>query len=167
MYNELDSVTQRAGTTPDGPAHTYVPGGFWVRFVANFVDGFILGFIQFPVTFGIGLYMAYREVQGDPLHPLLQMVITYPISFTVIFFYYGWFYANKGATPGKMLLKLRVIHDETGGNLTYGRAFAREVLGKFFSFLTLGIGFIIAGFRADKRALHDFICTTRVLRRVD
>ena len=40
-----------------------------------------------------------------------------------------------------------------------------ETVGKFLSALILMIGFIMAGFRQDKRALHDLLFRTQVLRR--
>jgi uncharacterized RDD family membrane protein YckC len=42
--------------------------------------------------------------------------------------------------------------------LAAGRYFAR-----ILSWLTLCIGFIIAAFDSEKRALHDHICGTRVV----
>jgi uncharacterized RDD family membrane protein YckC len=45
------------------------------------------------------------------------------------------------------------------------RAFGRY-FAKMLSWFTLAIGFIIAGFDVEKRALHDYICSTRVIRTV-
>jgi uncharacterized RDD family membrane protein YckC len=50
-----------------------------------------------------------------------------------------------------------------GERITTGRA-----AGRYFAYLlsafTLAIGFIIAAFDPEKRAMHDRICDTRVIR---
>jgi len=92
----------------------------------------------------------------------LLTVGSYVISFGIPLFYYVWFYKNKGATPGKMLMRLRVSRADTGTNLTYWRAFFRETIGKFLSAIVLCIGFLLVVFRQDKRALHDLLFNTQV-----
>lgn len=142
---------------------TLLPGGFWRRFWAALIDGFILAIVSSPLT-AIETAATFAA-QGRPnsfLSPawiLMQLV-----SLVVGFFYYAWFYKNRGASPGKMLLNLRVMNSETGARLSYGQTFCREMLAKILSGpLTLGIGFLMAAFRQDKRALHDLVCATRVV----
>jgi uncharacterized RDD family membrane protein YckC len=48
-----------------------------------------------------------------------------------------------------------------GDPLSLWRAILRE-LGYIVSLLTFGIGYLMAGIRPDKRALHDLIAGTRV-----
>lgn len=86
--------------------------------------------------------------------------------FILTMFYYGWFYSVKGASLGKILLKLRVIDDTTGQNLSMTRAILRESLGKICSTLPLFVGFVMAGFRDDHKALHDIMFNTQVMQRV-
>jgi uncharacterized RDD family membrane protein YckC len=75
---------------------------------------------------------------------------------------YETFFVGKfGATPGKMACKLRVITAE-GAPVSYARALGRY-FSKLVSYLTCSIGFIIAGFDDEKRALHDRMCNTRVI----
>ena len=50
-----------------------------------------------------------------------------------------------------------------GGQIGYIKAFVRYV-GKVVSWIILGIGFIMAAFDGEKRALHDRMCETRVVR---
>ena len=70
--------------------------------------------------------------------------------------------SRVGATPGKMALGLKVVRPN-GGPITLGRAVGRY-FAKRLSSITLGIGYIIAGFDAEKRAMHDMIVDTRVVR---
>ena len=46
--------------------------------------------------------------------------------------------------------------------MSLGRAFGRY-FGKWLSSFILGIGYIMAGFDSQKRALHDMICDTRIV----
>jgi uncharacterized RDD family membrane protein YckC len=47
--------------------------------------------------------------------------------------------------------------------MTYGRAALREILGKFVSGITLGIGYLMVAFDAHKQGLHDKIADTCVI----
>jgi len=66
-----------------------------------------------------------------------------------------------GQTLGKMALQVRVVSMD-GGPLSFGQSVGRY-FATFLSALTLGIGFIMAGVRPDKRALHDLLARTRVV----
>jgi uncharacterized RDD family membrane protein YckC len=59
-----------------------------------------------------------------------------------------------------MALQIRVVSMD-GGPLSFGQAVGRY-FATFLSALILGIGFIMAGVRSDKRALHDLLAGTRV-----
>jgi uncharacterized RDD family membrane protein YckC len=65
------------------------------------------------------------------------------------------------ATPGKRLLRLRVVGAD-GARVGIGRALARHLAGAL-SWMMLNLGHAIAGWRADRRALHDLVAGTRVL----
>ena len=69
----------------------------------------------------------------------------------------------ESATPGKMALRLKVVTPE-GAPVSYGRSFARA-FSMILSGIVCYIGFIIAAFDEEKRALHDHICGTRVVRK--
>lgn len=145
------------------------PGGFGRRLLAVFLDGFIMGMILTPITIGLALAMKGfypapgSGAQADPTMTLIHLGISYLAQFVAIYFYYGWFYSNKGATPGKMVLGLKVIDTSAGRNVSYWRAFFRETVGKGVSGLTLMIGFLMAAFRKDGKALHDIMFGTQVL----
>jgi uncharacterized RDD family membrane protein YckC len=155
------------------PATNVEPGGFWIRFVAAVIDGAIIGLVTTPISQllpfatkpdaemirdkGLGVYFATLSV---------IWLTGFAIALVAQFFYYGWFYSKKGASPGKMLFGLKVLNANTGTHLTYMQAFVREGLAKYFlsSLFTFGIGYLIAAFRDDKKTLHDLVCSTRVVR---
>lgn len=148
-------------------------GGFWIRFLARFIDWIILmvvsAIIRFPLTMAMGGIGAGLGRTQDPVAllaalPALGGVIALSIliQFAVSFAYEVYFVSSRGATPGKMILGLKIVRAD-GGPVSVGLA-----AGRFFavilSSLTFMIGFIIAGFDDQKRALHDRICDTRVIK---
>jgi uncharacterized RDD family membrane protein YckC len=75
--------------------------------------------------------------------------------------YEAWFLVNKSATPGKLILGLQVVRTD-GRPFTWGAGIGR-FFAYFLSSLTLYIGFLMAAWDEEKRALHDRICDTRVV----
>ena len=64
----------------------------------------------------------------------------------------------------RLALKIKIVTAD-GGRVSYARAFGRY-FAKMLSGFTCAIGFIIAAFdNPQKRALHDYICNTRVVYR--
>jgi uncharacterized RDD family membrane protein YckC len=68
-----------------------------------------------------------------------------------------------GATVGKWATGLRVER-LSGERLGFGHATLRHTVGYLVSLLTLGLGFLLAAFDAEGRALHDRIAGTVVVR---
>ena len=62
-----------------------------------------------------------------------------------------------------MACQIKVVSDE-GEPITYMRALGRH-FAEMLSALILMIGYIMAAFDDEKRALHDRICSTRVIRK--
>ena len=108
--------------------------GFWVRSVAFLVDVICLCFLV-PVA--------------GPLSPL-------PLLVYGVLMHGVW-----GKTIGKALLGIKVV-PAAGGPMNPGIAFVRA-LGKLFCLATLAIGFLVAAFHPQKRALHDLIADTWVI----
>ncbi|MFN7996030.1 MAG: RDD family protein [Bryobacteraceae bacterium] len=133
-------------------------GGFWIRFLAAIIDGAIL--------------LAVRMIVQMPASALLmsrrpEVVLTatgglFLVQIVIGTLYEGLFVSRAGATPGKMALSLKVVRAD-GGPVSLGRACARY-FAKMLSAIILMIGYIMAGFDEQKRALHDILCDTRVIR---
>lgn len=134
--------------------------GFWIRFVAKFIDGLILGVFFFIPAFIIGFNSA---MSGRPPSARLQMVqILANLGFAAAMIIYNIFFIGKfGATPGKMAVKLHVVTSR-GETVSWGRATGRG-FAELLSRIICAIGYIIAAFDKEKRALHDHICDTRVV----
>ncbi len=138
-------------------------GGFWIRVVAAFIDGLILGALGIIIHLSLG--MSSRNIPDDMPNfgPSLFAMVGLASSINILFaiIYQAFFLSKFGATPGKMALGLRVIKED-GGPISIGRAIGRYCC-YWIDALPLMFGFIMAGFDSQKRALHDYICSTRVI----
>jgi uncharacterized RDD family membrane protein YckC/type II secretory pathway pseudopilin PulG len=139
---------------PQAVASPY--GGFWIRFAAHCVDSFILGIGMIVISIAWVLAAGAQSVlTAESVLTLLMFVMSQG--------YHAYFVSSeKMATPGKRLCGLYVT-DEEGHRLGFGRALWRN-LAALFSYLTLYLGFFMAGFTARKQALHDKIAGTLVHR---
>ena len=68
---------------------------------------------------------------------------------------------SKGWGSEKMLMKVKVVMPD-GGRVSYSRALGRH-FAKILSGIILYIGYLMAFWDDEKRALHDRICSTRVI----
>ncbi|OLB99262.1 MAG: hypothetical protein AUH30_05645 [Candidatus Rokubacteria bacterium 13_1_40CM_68_15] len=143
------------------PRETPRPAGFWIRGAALVVD-----FVIFYLAEHSFRYAAYRW-WGDDVRDLdtgdaSLLVRILADVFTLVFagLYTTVLHAMGGQTVGKMLLGVRVV-DADGAPLPLGAALLRY-FAYFVSAAPLMMGFIMAGLRRDKRALHDLIAGSRV-----
>lgn len=132
--------------------------GFWIRFAAKVVDGLILGVILIaPMVF-----IVIRNAGGRATGTFDPAMLLFQLGYSIVGMAYSIFFVGKyGATPGKMVCNLKIVTAD-GGKVGYGRA-----TGRFFAEILSGIicyiGYIMAGFDGQKRALHDHLCSTRVI----
>ncbi len=133
-------------------------GGFWIRFAAKFLDGIIL----YVFSFALQLLLVAVTQGTNPDNALLFQSINLIVSFAIGIGYPTFFLGKYGATPGKMAAGLKVVRPD-GEPITYLRAFGRY-FAEILSSMIFLIGYIMAAFDDEKRALHDRICDTRVIR---
>ena len=133
--------------------------GFWVRCVAYLLDSMILGVAQFAISLALGIAGGALLGDGELALPLIAALCGMVVGLTYAVFFTGY----NGQTPGKMVLRIQVIRTD-GSAMTYGRAFLREVIGKFASGIILGIGYLMVGFDRQKQGLHDKIAGTYVIK---
>ena len=148
------------GPPGSGPASISVtgrPAGFWIRFVAVMIDDVVLILAQ-GMLFGAGWILWGGGIgAGMVVRGATQLFISLIWAGYSIVFHWIW-----GQTLGKMALQIRVVSMD-GGPLSFGQSVGRY-FAAILSALILGIGFIMAGVRPDKRALHDLLADTRVER---
>lgn len=147
----------REGTGAMGGTAIYA--GFWIRTVAILIDYLLITTVNVAITIAA---LGFAAVAGDPSAGVAAVAISYLSGVALAIGYDGYFLVNKGATPGKLLLGLRVIR-VSGAPITWGLAVGRY-FAKMLSAMIFGIGYFIAGWDPEKRTLHDRICDTRVIK---
>jgi uncharacterized RDD family membrane protein YckC len=75
------------------------------------------------------------------------------------------FYA-RALSPGKYILRLRVIDVKTGHHASFFKMILRDVFYKLISALSLSIGYIWAFFDPDTQTWHDKLAKTVVVKEV-
>lgn len=85
------------------------------------------------------------------------------IALAVLVLNFGVLAVWRGQTLGKWATGLR-IERPNGQPLAWWRVLLRHAVGYPLSLLTLGVGFLLAAFGTQGRALHDLIAGTIVVR---
>ena len=140
-----------------GAGHIGTPAGFWIRACAYIIDAILLTILQLLVTF------AAVGVVGVDLRPgsSASVFVKYMPYLAIIAYFVMFNCGAWQATPGKRVLGIYIRRTD-GHTITIAQA-----LGRYFatgiSMIPLGIGFFMAGWNAEKKALHDILCGTRVV----
>jgi uncharacterized RDD family membrane protein YckC len=138
--------------------------GFWIRFLAYFIDAIIINIVVAIISFAAG---ALIGLAGNGLHDSEKVAsiaggVGAIIGLICVFAYYVVFCSGRWqATPGKRMLGIHLITvggEKVGGWLALGR-----YLAYIISSLPFGIGFFMIGWNEEKKGLHDMICKTRVI----
>lgn len=115
------------------------PAGFGIRLLAHLIDSALWTFLMTLLVFGLfgreimaAVTKAVEEAAGGAVHMdpnLFQppawftLIFNYILPVAVLVLLWKW----KSATPGKMLLKLKVVDAETGGPLTMKQCVLRMI----------------------------------------
>ncbi len=133
----------------------YKYAGFWVRVAASLIDSVLLSIvIAIPLTliYGSDYWMSEKLVMGfwDAVFYLVPIVLTV------------WFWVKYLGTPGKRLLRLRVIDANTGQAISTAKGIGRY-LGYYVSAFPFLLGFIWVAFDKKKQGFHDKLAGTYVV----
>ncbi len=147
--------------------------GFWERVGAAIIDSVLVMLVIAPLWWWIyaqeflaELSSAYSvptsamsstslDLARGPIDVLLSYV--FPAIAVVVF------WITRQATPGKMLLGMRIVDARTGGPLSTGQAIGRY-LGYYLCIFGLFLGFLWIAFDARKQGWHDKLAGTVVIR---
>lgn len=131
--------------------------GFWIRAVASFLDLIWL----IPLTLALG-WMVYGSYYFDSTEFILgyaDFIISYVLPFILTLL----FWAYKAATPGKMILGIKIVDAESLEKVSNGRL-AIRYLGYYVSALVLLLGFFWVAWDKRKQGWHDKIAKTVVVK---
>ena len=134
--------------------------GFWIRFGAHSIDGVILTIVTTFINFFLIGFVSLRRM--DPMSMIASLSSVYTAQFALTAAYQSLFLWKYGGTPGKLMLGLKVVRPD-GSGLSLGISFGRYA-ATLVSGFTMGIGYLMAAVDDEKRALHDRLCGTRVIK---
>lgn len=184
---------------PSHAAAALQPAGFWERVIAHLIDGVLwtiilvalavslfhrelLAFFQQAMADALGGRIA--APRGSPFPLWFDVGFQFVLPTLILVALWKW----RSATPGKMMLGLRVVNAQTGGHLTTGRCVIRALgyipplvplvfltallsapqfpvlLALFGLSLPLTWGFLRILVRPDKRGWHDVWAGSAVVR---
>ena len=157
----LHDLYERHGT--NNSYADYPAASFWQRVGAHIIDSIIMTIASQTVSFVLGMMIGIASGvlgAGDEAASVLGMLSSFSVQLVIFLLYETLFICKFAATPGKMVLGLKVLHN--GENLSVGRAIGRA-LGKQLSGIICYIGYLMAAFSEDTKALHDIMCDTVVV----
>lgn len=131
--------------------------GFWPRVGASIIDTILMLLVCMPlVTWVYGPdYWVAGEILAGPADFLINWLLP---AIAVLLF---WMY--RQATPGKMLIRAKIVDAKTGGKPGTGQLIGRY-LAYYVSTIPLLLGFIWVAFDAKKQGWHDKLAGTLVIR---
>ncbi len=127
-------------------------GGFWLRLLAGVIDTLLLTAVLTPciaLVFGQSLQQSSLMVKAvSYLLPALAVII---------------FWVQRSATPGKSLLRLRIVNAD-GGGAPSKRQLILRYLGYYLATLPLFLGLLWIAWDPRKQGWHDKLGKTLVVR---
>lgn len=151
--------------------------GFWIRFIASFLDTLFLAlpvavviyFLSDGNWFDFAQYQqniayamsgnAQKALASQPQTSLKwELLFEMTVLLVTMLFWRRW----RGATPGKKFVHIKIVDAKTLQDIDNTQAVTRS-FGYIVSTLALLIGFFMVAFRRDKRALHDILAGTVVI----
>lgn len=140
-------------------AHGYAPANNNKRVIAFFIDGIVSSVLS-TLLFKYGFAPFVKSAGSQAL----QLTFTVMLTWLLIPSLY-WVVLQKelGATPGKKMLGLKVVNLDGTHEISYGRLFVREIIGRYISGGALFLGYVWVIFNQDRRSWHDLLSKTRVV----
>ena len=120
---------------------------------AGFIDRFVAVLIDFLILLIPNLI--FGLVIGGLVGNLLSFVLGAGYAI--------YFWSSSGQTPGKQMMKLKVVKAEGGAILTPGEALVRYI-GQIISAIPLLLGYFWVLWDPKREAWHDKIAGTKVIK---
>jgi type IV pilus assembly protein PilA len=132
--------------------------GFWRRFGAQFIDGFV---IYIPIIVVVGLTTVLFAKKLPPSASFLLLIIEELVIYVI---YQGWLNSSeKMATFGRRAVGIAMVDATTGGPVGYWRACFRALLG-FFSNLLI-VPNLVQLVTHERRSVADYLAGTAIVQR--
>ena len=133
------------------------------RTTAYFIDDMIVSLLLFIIFYN-QLVNIYQQIQNSmDFTPLVVYLQENTLVFILLRIVYQTFFVwQNGMTPGKMLMKIKVIEMDSGNTPSFGVAFLRASI-RIVSESIFYIGYIMAFFNPMVQTLHDKLAKTVVV----
>ncbi len=152
---ENNAVIEPSDVSIKSKSYTLKTAGFWIRFWAFLLDGFIVSAVV-----GILINPIFYLMDWS----LSESVWYAPISIITAILYYSYFVLMTkffGQTLGKMVFGLRVIslkHDQ----LTWSDVLFRDWIGRIINNIFMPL-YILVVILPENQGLHDYFADTTVV----
>lgn len=163
-WRTLKTKKQHKSTPPKVLYATFWPRAagfltdiFMIGLPISLITMALFGYDQMHTASGLDVLVHDPKAQTNPPNALASLM-----QIGLFWITYVLLWHTRTQTPGKKLVRIRVVDAATLENASILKLTLRFI-GYFLSFITL-VGFFIGLFRHDKRALHDLISGTAVIR---
>ncbi len=136
--------------------------GFGIRLGAYLIDSIILTIAVMAIMVPSGILAAVIGPKSQGF-ALFVSLVGWLLGMAVGIGYLLVPWAKSGITPGKKMLKLKIVREDGVEPLGYAKAGLR-LLGYMASGFIFYIGFIMVAFTDGHKGLHDMIAGTRVVK---
>jgi uncharacterized RDD family membrane protein YckC len=154
--------------------HGFVYAGFWIRVAAKIIDSILISIVNYTLMFlimgSVAGFGALTKPSANGEDPAVNaaamgaMLLMYLLIFGINISYNTFMVSKYGGTLGKLAVGIKVVRTD-GAMLSIPHAIGRAC-AEILSGMTCYIGYIMVAFdEPEKRALHDHICSTRVVQK--
>lgn len=155
MHDMHNAHKSHGEHTDDQPEYA----GFWIRTGAAVIDSILVLMITFPLLISVyGWDYFDADTTGFVAGPADFLISWVLPAIAVVAFWIA-----RQATPGKMVLSMRIVDASTGNTPATGQLVGRY-LGYYVSMLPLGLGIFWVAFDKKKQGWHDKLAGTVVIR---
>jgi uncharacterized RDD family membrane protein YckC len=141
--------------------------GFWIRLVADVIDTLLLTvaawFLELMflgVVYFVGSYTGqYHKPFNDAFNPFFLQIFNGVLYMLLAIPYFVWGHYRYGTTIGKRPFRIYVVSHDNYLPISLIQSWIR-CGGYIVSYLPFGVGYLMAAFQPEKRALHDLMAGT-------
>jgi uncharacterized RDD family membrane protein YckC len=159
-----DAAQREEVAPPPGGERDYASWGR--RVGAYLLDTLIIVCVVLVIALVVGIIVGASS-DGET-GVISAAVVGYLLTLVLPFFYFPFFHGDpRGQTPGKRVVGIRVVREETGASIGYGRAFGRYAITVLFAwllFLPLLLDYLWPLWDGRNQALHDKVVSSIVVR---
>ena len=150
----------------------YKSADLFSRWLANAIDSgisFAILLILIYIAHFIGKFLVSTDIKGS--YELIAILAVLLISLIYPLIIEPWIVARKGGSIGKLLLKLKIVKEDTKNYLSFKRSFVRSFL-KFFILDVVGsfvamVNIIMIFMDEKRQAGHDRFVDTWVVQNLN